>query len=199
LFIFGKKNPIRRICKSIVTWEYFDSIIITIIVISSVVLAIDNPLNDPKGDLAIVLSYIDLCITIIFAAELVMKVIAYGFIINGEDSYLRNGWNVLDFFIVVISVVSLATSSDRLAKLKALRTFRVLKPLRVLGKNENLKLAINSLIRSLPSIGNVLIICVFFWLLLGIICLNYLKGALFYCDMSRAPEIIAPDIEDFND
>jgi hypothetical protein len=155
-------------------------VIIFIIVISSVILAIDNPLNDPEGDLSVALSYIDLTITIIFALEFLIKVVVFGFVANGPMSYLRNGWNILDFFIVAISLISLGMSSNKLAKLKALRTFRVLKPLRVLGKNENLKLAINSLLRSLPNIGNVLIICVFFWLLLGIICVNYLKGALFY-------------------
>jgi membrane-anchored protein YejM (alkaline phosphatase superfamily) len=149
--------------------KHFDNCIILLIVISSITLAIDNPLNDPESDLSITLMYIDIVITALFTIEFLLKVISYGFLFNGDDSYLRNGWNILDFFIVVISLVSLATQSDRLAKLKALRTFRVLRPLRMLGRNENLKLAISSLFRSMPNIGNVLIICVFFWLLIGII------------------------------
>jgi hypothetical protein len=53
--------------------------------------------------------YIDYFITAIFTVECILKVISYGFVRNGEDSYLRSGWNILDFLIVVVSLVSLAT------------------------------------------------------------------------------------------
>lgn len=38
---------------------------------------------------------------VIFTAECVMKIIAYGFMLH-NGAYLRNGWNLLDFTIVVI-------------------------------------------------------------------------------------------------
>ena len=66
----------------------------------------DNPLNDPKGTMQKVLGVIDNCTTAIFAAELVMKVIAFGLVINGENSYLRNTSNTLDFFVTGLSIVS---------------------------------------------------------------------------------------------
>lgn len=37
----------------------------------------------------------------VFTSECVMKIIAFGFMMH-PGSYLRNGWNLLDFFIVVI-------------------------------------------------------------------------------------------------
>lgn len=36
--------------------------------------------------------------------ESLTKIIAYGFILNGPDSYLRISWNVMDFIIVIFSV-----------------------------------------------------------------------------------------------
>jgi hypothetical protein len=183
----------------IITWKHFDSIIIAVIVVSSIVLAIDNPLNDPESEMTLALYYIDIVITAVFVGEFVAKTVVWGFVANGDDSYIRNGWNMLDFLIVVISLVSLGMQSDQLSKLKALRTFRVLKPLRMLGRNENMKLAVNSLIKSLPNIGNVLILCMFFWLLTGIICVNYFKGKLFHCDLSEAPAQREPDIIDKQD
>lgn len=38
---------------------------------------------------------------VIFTTECVMKIIALGFMMH-PGAYLRNGWNLLDFFIVVI-------------------------------------------------------------------------------------------------
>ena len=65
--------------------------------------------------------------------------------------------------------------------LKALRTVRVLRPLRLISRNQNLKLVINSLIRSVPSIANVMLVSMFFYVLIGIIGVTYFKGAFFYC------------------
>ena len=39
--------------------------------------------------------------------ELIVKVIVYGLIANGEKSYLKNGWNILDFIIVMTSILGL--------------------------------------------------------------------------------------------
>jgi hypothetical protein len=181
LYIFSHKNPVRVILKKLVKWKYFDWVVLAIIIISSILLAIDNPLNDPEGDLAITIGYLDLIITILFTIECVIKIIVFGFAFNGPLSYLRNGWNVLDFLIVVLSLISLSSSgSGDLSKIKALRTFRVLRPLRLISRNENLRLVINALIRSIPNVGNVIIICVFFFTILGVICVNYLKGAMYY-------------------
>ena len=37
----------------------------------------------------------------IFTLEAVLKIIAYGFLFH-PGAYLRNGWNILDFVIVVV-------------------------------------------------------------------------------------------------
>jgi len=42
--------------------------------------------------------------TYFFTLEALMKSIAYGFILD-KNSYLRENWSVLDFFIVVISLL----------------------------------------------------------------------------------------------
>lgn len=118
----------------------------------------------------------------IFVIEMLLKIVAKGFVINGKHSYLRGGWNILDFFIVTISLVSmgLGDTAGSLSKLKALRTLRVLRPLRLISRNESMKLAINSLIKSIPKIGNVMMIMIFFFLLFGIVGVNYFKGTFFY-------------------
>jgi hypothetical protein len=48
----------------------------------------ENPLNDPQGKLTKALGIIDLTTTIIFSIEMILKILAYGFIFNGDNSYL---------------------------------------------------------------------------------------------------------------
>jgi len=68
-----------------------------------------------------------------------MKVVALGV------NYFYNSWNLLDFTVVVISLVSTgisATSSGSgggLSALRALRAVRALRPMRVAARSEGMK------------------------------------------------------------
>lgn len=42
---------------------------------------------------------------IIFTIETFLKIIAYGLVMH-QNSYVRNGWNMLDFVIVIVGLVS---------------------------------------------------------------------------------------------
>lgn len=113
-------------------------------------MAIDNPLNDPNGTLSKVLNYIDVVITTIFIIECLLKIIVNGLIINGEDSYLRVSWNMMDFIIVVFSLISIIFSSMNIDFIKVIRMLRVLRPLRLISRNDGLKIAVISLINAIP-------------------------------------------------
>ena len=53
------------------------------------------------------MNQIDFMVTILFTMELVTKVIVFGFLMNGDTSYMKNPWNDMDFIIVTVSVVSI--------------------------------------------------------------------------------------------
>ena len=44
---------------------------------------------------------VELVFLVIFTGECILKIVAYGFLFH-PGAYLRNGWNILDFIIVVI-------------------------------------------------------------------------------------------------
>ncbi len=74
----------------------------------------------------------DLFFDAYYGAELVLKVLALGFVFN-KGAYLRNSWNVFDFVIVTSSIVSrLFSTTNTYFSLKPLRVFRVLRPLRTI-------------------------------------------------------------------
>lgn len=104
LYILGPNNKFRLLLLKISSHKYFDPFILFLILFSTLTMTVDNPLNDPKGQLSRVLTYIDIVVTTLFTAEMLIKILVYGLIFNGETSYLRNSWNIMDFFIVIFSV-----------------------------------------------------------------------------------------------
>jgi hypothetical protein len=114
--------------------------LIFFIILSSIHLAIDNPLKDPNGKLDSILWYFNIVFTVIFFFEAVIKIITYGFLFNGKDSYLRNYWNIIDFCIVITSILSTSSTIDSpiLRVLKVFRMARILRPLRLISKNKGL-------------------------------------------------------------
>lgn len=69
---------------------------------------------------------IDKAFTVIYTIECIMKILAFGLVLH-KRSYLRDGWNVLDFIIVLTGLISLIPN---VPNLKSLRIMRVFRPLR---------------------------------------------------------------------
>ena len=111
-----------------------------LIFISTILLTLDNPLNDKEGDLSKVLGILDYCLTFAFTLECLINVILLGLAFNGRNSYLRDSWNILDFLIVVFSLINIAAAGVDLGIIKLFRMLRVLRPLRVLKRNLGLKI-----------------------------------------------------------
>lgn len=75
--------------------------------------------------------------TALFTIEMILKIIVFGFMFNGKDSYIRSAWNIMDFVIVVFSLISLSfrDAGSDLSAIKTLRMLRVLRPLRMISRN----------------------------------------------------------------
>lgn len=181
-FIMSATNPFRIFIARIVSHPIFENFILFIIFCSAIHLAIENPLDDPNGEKSNILNIADYVFTILFAMEFLFKVISFGFLFNGKNSYLRNAWNILDFAIVSISIISLVFQDINLSVIKSLRILRILRPLRMISKNRGLKIAVLSLFNSIPGTLNVLLILLFMFLLFGILGVTFFKGKLFSCN-----------------
>jgi hypothetical protein len=118
-------------------FEYF---IAMVIAVSSGSLALDTPLNEEGGRLVRVLTIIDVFVTVIFAVEAVIKIIAVGFVNNGPKSYLRDTFNFLDFIILIPSLIFYLPHLHIPRKTALLlRAVRILRPARFFNKSENLQ------------------------------------------------------------
>jgi voltage-dependent calcium channel R type alpha-1E len=165
-----------------VNHRFFENTILLLIGVSTVNLALEDPLDDPKLFKLYVLQLIDYGMTAIFTFELLVKNVTYGFAFCGEQSYIRNGWNILDCFIVLSSLFSLnPDTGENLKVLKILRILRVLRPLRMVSRNRGLKISITALVNSLPAIFNLQLIIFFFLFLLGILHTTLFGGGFWSC------------------
>jgi hypothetical protein len=134
-------------------------------------LALDEPTQDPNGYDNKTLDMIVTIISVIFIFEAIAKIIVLGFVI-GKGTYLRDPWNILDFSIVLVSVLNwtLDSLSDvNISFLRGFRALRALRPLRMVSKNEGMKIVVNSLLTSIPSLINVMLVSILFLLVFGIL------------------------------
>jgi hypothetical protein len=100
-------------------------------------------------------------------------------VIQDKGSYLRDTWNMLDFFIVICSVIDLLFTNVHLPFIKVLRLLRTLRPLRFISHNVGLKMIVIALFESIGPIANVLIVVFLVWLMFAILGVNLWAGKMF--------------------
>ncbi|XP_073506495.1 voltage-dependent L-type calcium channel subunit alpha-1C isoform X8 [Phyllobates terribilis] len=185
------KNPIRRACISIVEWKPFEIIILLTIFANCVALAVYIPFpEDDSNATNSNLERVEYLFLIIFTVEAFLKVIAYGLLFH-PNAYLRNGWNLLDFIIVVVGLFSAileqATKADGGSALggkgagfdvKALRAFRVLRPLRLVSGVPSLQVVLNSIIKAMVPLLHIALLVLFVIIIYAIIGLELFMGKM---------------------
>ena len=180
LFVFSPSNSFRQVLNRVVQHKAFEQFVIVIILCSSVMLALESPSLERDSMLGQVIAGSDFIFVLLFGIEALMKIIVSGFWFNGPRSYLRDKWNVLDFFVLCVGIVfQFGSSFDQLKSLRALRALRCLKPLRLATRNKGLKVVITSLFQSIPPLLNVALVCLLFFLTFAILGISLLKVASF--------------------
>ncbi|XP_047195216.1 sodium channel, voltage gated, type VIII, alpha subunit b isoform X6 [Hippoglossus stenolepis] len=129
---------LRKTCYLIVEHNWFETLIIFMILLSSGALAFEDVYIEQRKTVKIILEYADRVFTYIFILEMLLKWVAYGFV-----KYFTNAWCWLDFFIVDVVV--------------------------------------NALVGAIPSIMNVLLVCLIFWLIFSIMGVNLFAGKYYFC------------------
>jgi hypothetical protein len=184
LFVLGPTNPLRRFTKAIVSHKQFDNLILLLIAVSTILLCMEMPLQDPDSYYNKVLAVLDRVMTILFIIEMCLKILTFGFTF-GATAYLKSGWNVMDFIIVMVSIFDLLPIDADISFIKVIRLLRVLRPLRMIAKNKGMKIAVESIIKSIPEFGHLLLISFMFLGLFSIIGVTFFKGLFYYCDMTN--------------
>nr|XP_033479939.1 voltage-dependent T-type calcium channel subunit alpha-1I-like [Epinephelus lanceolatus] len=184
VYLFSPQNKFRLLCQSIIAHKLFDYVVLAFIFLNCITVALERP-KIMQGSLErLFLTISNYIFTAIFVAEMTVKVVSMGLYL-GEKAYLRSSWNILDGFLVFVSlidiVVSMAGGAKILGVLRVLRLLRTLRPLRVISRAPGLKLVVETLITSLKPIGNIVLICCAFFIIFGILGVQLFKGKFYYC------------------
>ncbi|NXH06174.1 CAC1S protein, partial [Loxia leucoptera] len=131
---------------------------------------------------------IEYAFLIFFAIEAMLKIIAYGFLFH-TDAYLRNGWNVLDFSIVTLGLITMTLEQVNVKQagpsggkggfdVKALRAFRVLRPLRLVSGVPSLQVVLNSIIKAMVPLLHIALLVLFMIIIYAIVGQELFKGRM---------------------
>ena len=183
LMCLSRENKVRVFCARVICQRWFDKVILFLIIVSSILLALDEPhvSEDKTSTLYKFLYYTDFVMTGLFIAEMLLKIVGMG-LFFGAGAYLKVSWNVLDFVIVLVSVagIILAGKVD-LAFLKSLRAMRGLRPLRMVSRAPSLKVVVNSIFIALPACVNVVLVVLLCFLVFAIVGSTFFSGLFYYC------------------
>ncbi|XP_057674668.1 probable voltage-dependent N-type calcium channel subunit alpha-1B isoform X2 [Corythoichthys intestinalis] len=168
LFIFREDNLIRKYAKRITEWPPFEYMILATIIANCIVLALEQhlPASD-KTPMSERLDDTEPYFIGIFCFEAAIKIIALGFAFH-KGSYLRNGWNVMDFVVVLTGILAKVGSDF---DLRTLRAVRVLRPLKLVSGIPSLQVVLKSIMKAmvpLLQIGLLLFFAIVMFAIIGV-------------------------------
>ncbi|VVC43878.1 Voltage gated sodium channel, alpha subunit,Voltage-dependent L-type calcium channel, IQ- [Cinara cedri] len=167
----------RRKTLVVVDTPIFEWFILVLIFASSVTLCFEDIYLDENKTLKDILYWTNFTFCVIFTIELMLKWIALGI-----HKYFKSFWTALDFIIAMMSIFSLLIDeNENLKVLRSLRTLRALRPLRAISRWQGMRIVVNALMYAIPSIFNVLLVCLVFWLIFSIMGVQFFGGKFFKC------------------
>ena len=173
---FSLYSPFRRAFIRINESKTLERAVLATIFFNCVFLSIQGP---PGGASAFYNTDggIELAFTVIFTLEMLCRIFAMGFV-RGPSTYLRNGWNQLDFTVVLMGW--LPYLFPWLNNLSAIRSVRALRPLRTINRMPMMKKQVSTLLDSLPKMSDVAALSGFMLLLFGVLGIQMFKCTLLY-------------------
>uniref|UniRef100_A0A673X188 Voltage-dependent calcium channel type A subunit alpha-1 n=1 Tax=Salmo trutta TaxID=8032 RepID=A0A673X188_SALTR len=204
LFIFAEDNLIRKTAKRIIECPVlnlvaltpFEWVILATITANCIVLALEQHLpGEDKTPMAKRLECTEPYFIGIFCFEFGIKLVALGFVFH-KGSYLRNGWNIMDFIVVVSGILATAGAHMNIpVDLRTLRAVRVLRPLKLVSGIPSLQIVLKSIMKAMVPLLQIGLLLFFAILMFAIIGLEFYSGKLhhtclptFACGVRKCPE-----------
>uniref|UniRef100_A0A2K6QH66 Voltage-dependent P/Q-type calcium channel subunit alpha n=1 Tax=Rhinopithecus roxellana TaxID=61622 RepID=A0A2K6QH66_RHIRO len=163
LFLFSEDNVVRKYAKKITEWPY---------PFARTPAAAQHLPDDDKTPMSERLDDTEPYFIGIFCFEAGIKIIALGFAFH-KGSYLRNGWNVMDFVVVLTGILAtVGTEFD----LRTLRAVRVLRPLKLVSGIPSLQVVLKSIMKAMIPLLQIGLLLFFAILIFAIIGLEFYMG-----------------------
>lgn len=169
------KHKITRWTYLVVMHPLFNTTIMLIIVMNTIMLAFDR-YPEPPDDQQFIFYIFNIVFTVIFGLEVLIKILALS--IRG---FLRDRFNIFDTLVVIISVIELnleSGSGSSLGALRAVRLFRIFKIFRV----GDLRVLIDSIGTTVLGMGNYTVLLMLFIYLYALLGMQFFAGKFTFGD-----------------
>lgn len=146
------------IVKELVNHSVFNNFITVVILVQAAVLVLET-ISELKN-YALLFDSINAFVLSIFIIEAALKIVSS---YPDISKYFRNGWNILDFSIIVVSLLPLSGGYTTVARL-----IRLLRVVRLTNRYREMSVVVMTLIKSLPSMVNVFLLLSLIFFIYGI-------------------------------
>lgn len=137
--------------KEIVESKWFNNFIIWTILAAGILVGIQT-YGEKVANWSTILHSLDMIILWIFTIEAILKILAEG---SKPWNYFKDPWNVFDFLIVVVCWVAYFMPDMNAGYVAVFRLARVLRVLRLVSALPKLKVLVDAMLKSIPSMGYV--------------------------------------------
>lgn len=195
----------RFACLTLATSAWFSRFVQLVVVVSCVNLIIDDPhpemsLTPPTDGFTRALTIANQVSLGVFFVEFAVKVSAFGFGFDylrvslffkdeqlgyvTKHAYMEDKWNQLDFVLLVVAVVDEVVTRlyPALSAGGVFRAGRVLRPLRILNHNRDMKTILGAVAQSVPQVGNVFALCMIVYIIFGVVGRSLFAGKFYSCN-----------------
>lgn len=197
----------KGFCMRLTNSVWFSRLVQVVIVVSCMNLIIDDPHPEmsqtpPSDELTRALTIINQMVLFVLLAEFLVKVGAYGFGFDylrislffkdeqlgyvNKQAYMEDRWNQLDFVLLVTAIIDEIVTGlyPEMSAAGVFRAGRVLRPLRILNHNQDMKAILTAVAQSVPQVGNVFALCMIVYIIFGVVGRSLFAGKFFSCNDS---------------
>ncbi|KAH7476597.1 hypothetical protein KRP22_000443 [Phytophthora ramorum] len=197
----------KHFCRQVVINVWFSRLVQLMIMVSCVCLVLDEPhpemsMSPPSAAFDLAITTMSRIALAVLFVEFVVKVGASGFgfeylrvtIFHSDEvlgyvhrqTYMENKWNQLDLTLLLLAVADeiITTIDPTVTASSVFRAGRVLRPLRMLNHNYEMKMILNAVARSLPHVGNVLALCFIVYIIFGVVGRSLFSQQFYFCNDS---------------
>jgi voltage-gated sodium channel len=140
---------VTQLARRIADDSRFQHFILAVIILGAVVIGVETS-PTLTARYGAIIGAIEMLIQTIFVVEIAIRLLAYW---PRPALFFRSGWNVFDFLVVTTSLLPQAGAFAMVARLA-----RLLRITRVVSAFPELRLIIGTMIKSIPSMGHVIVL-----------------------------------------
>ncbi len=177
LFIFSPKNKFRKLCINILNHPSYKYIICIIIILNCIIIGLNHPKVNPESKMFDVIKDLNIVFNCIFIIEAIIKIISLGFILN-KGAYLRDILNIIDLFCIIIGIIDFFRDDEKYYYLRSFISIRLILLIRTIFKSDYLYLLTQTLIKSIPSLSNIICLSLLFFFIFALLGVHFFKDDL---------------------